>query len=67
MSEKIEVTDKGFKYKGFKIEPFEDWLSGDIREDVVWFGAEKVVGDTWYWIKRTSLLELVLEIDKKEV
>ena len=67
MKIEVEVNDKGFSYKGWIIEPFEDFSSADDRTEVVWFGAEKQVGNTWYWIKRKSLLELISAIDKKRL
>lgn len=62
----ITLTSKGFIYKGWTIEPFEDWLSTKDHQNVLWFGAEKEVGNTWYWKKRTSLTQLIEDIHNDE-
>lgn len=61
----ITLTSKGFIYKGWTIEPYEDWESVSNQKDVVWFGAEKEYGNTRLWKKRTCLIQLIEGIDNE--
>lgn len=62
----IRLTSSGFIYKGWKIEPYEDWDCVENQKDIIWFGAEKQVGDTWFWKKRKCLIELIEDIENYE-
>lgn len=61
----VHITSDGFVYKGYLIKSYEDWVSFEDQRDVLWFGAEKRVENTWYWIKRNSLIELIEVIDNE--
>ena len=67
MTKNIEITltNKGFVYEGWTIEPYEDWISIKDQQYVLWFGAEKVVGRAHHWKKRTCLIELIEAIDNE--